>query len=110
MDILVLLRERGIDGDVDFRRENLQVLLEGTMDTEVSATGTSAAVLQSRSWATALNSATTPSILNFNALASHDPPLLRVSSRFRVGTVPDVAEVPQPLPVTWSKTCETEHI
>ena len=32
-----LLRKRGTDGDVDFLREALQVLVEGTMDAEVSA-------------------------------------------------------------------------
>ena len=37
MDILELLRKRGMDGDVDFLREALAVLVEGIMDTEVSA-------------------------------------------------------------------------
>ena len=32
-----LLRERGSDGDVDFLREALRVLVEGIMDAEVSA-------------------------------------------------------------------------
>ena len=32
-----LLRKRGMDGDVDFLREALQVLVEGIMDAEVSA-------------------------------------------------------------------------
>ncbi|MYC07245.1 MAG: hypothetical protein F4X57_08750 [Chloroflexi bacterium] len=36
MDILELLRKRGMDGDVDFLREALGVLVEGIMDTEVS--------------------------------------------------------------------------
>jgi len=29
MDLLELLRKRGMDGDVDFQREALQVLVEG---------------------------------------------------------------------------------
>ena len=37
MDILELLRKRGMDGDVDFLREALAVLVEGIMDAEVSA-------------------------------------------------------------------------
>ena len=37
MDLLELLRKRGVDGDVDFLREALQVLVEGIMDAEVSA-------------------------------------------------------------------------
>ena len=37
MDLLELLRKRGMDGDVDFLREALQVLVEGIMDAEVSA-------------------------------------------------------------------------
>ena len=37
MDLLGLLRERGSDGDVDFLREALRVLVEGIMDAEVSA-------------------------------------------------------------------------
>ena len=37
MDLLELLRKRGLDGDVDFLREALQVLVEGVMDAEVSA-------------------------------------------------------------------------
>ena len=37
MDLLELLRKRGLDGDVDFLREALQVLVEGIMDAEVSA-------------------------------------------------------------------------
>ena len=36
MDLLELLRKRGLDGDVDFLREALQVLVEGIMDAEVS--------------------------------------------------------------------------
>ena len=36
MDILELLRKRGLDGDVDFLREALGVLVEGIMDAEVS--------------------------------------------------------------------------
>ena len=36
MDLLGLLRERGSDGDVDFLREALRVLVEGIMDAEVS--------------------------------------------------------------------------
>ena len=37
MDLLELLRKRGIDGDVDFLREALRVLVDGIMDAEVSA-------------------------------------------------------------------------
>ena len=37
MDLLELLRKRGMDGDVDFLREALQVLVEGIMEAEVSA-------------------------------------------------------------------------
>ena len=37
MDLLELLRKRGLDGDVDFLREALHVLVEGIMDAEVSA-------------------------------------------------------------------------
>ena len=37
MDLLGLLRKRGSDGDVDFLREALRVLVEGIMDAEVSA-------------------------------------------------------------------------
>ena len=37
MDLLELLRKRGVDGDVDFLREAQQVLVEGIMDAEVSA-------------------------------------------------------------------------
>ena len=37
MDLLELLRKRGMDGDVDFLREALRVLLDGIMDAEVSA-------------------------------------------------------------------------
>ena len=37
MDILELLRKRRMDGDVDFLREALAVLVEGIMDAEVSA-------------------------------------------------------------------------
>ena len=37
MDLLELLRKRGMDGDVDFLREALQVLVEGIMDAEVAA-------------------------------------------------------------------------
>ena len=37
MDLLDLLRKRGMDGDVDFLREALQVLVEGIMEAEVSA-------------------------------------------------------------------------
>ena len=36
MDILELLRKRGLDGDVDFLREALTVLVEGIMDAEAS--------------------------------------------------------------------------
>ena len=36
MDLLELLRKRGMDGDVDFLREALRVLVEGIMDAEVS--------------------------------------------------------------------------
>ena len=37
MDLLELLPKRGMDGDVDFLREALPVLVEGIMDAEVSA-------------------------------------------------------------------------
>ncbi len=37
MDLLELLRRGGMDGDVDFLREALRVLVEGIMDAEVSA-------------------------------------------------------------------------
>ena len=37
MDLLGILRKRGADGDVDFLREALIVLVEGIMDAEVSA-------------------------------------------------------------------------
>ena len=37
MDLLELLRKRGMDGDVDFLREALRVLVDGIMDAEVSA-------------------------------------------------------------------------
>ncbi len=37
VDLLELLRKRGTDGDMDFLREALQVLVEGIMDAEVSA-------------------------------------------------------------------------
>ena len=37
MDLLELLRKRGIDGDVDFLREALRVLVDSIMDVEVSA-------------------------------------------------------------------------
>ena len=36
MDLLELLRKEGMDGDVDFLREALRVLVEGIMDGEVS--------------------------------------------------------------------------
>ena len=37
VDLLELLRKRGMDGDVDFLREALRVLVDGIMDAEVSA-------------------------------------------------------------------------
>ena len=37
MDLLEPLRKRGMEGDVDFLREALQVLVESIMDAEVSA-------------------------------------------------------------------------
>lgn len=37
LDFLELLRKRGMEGDVNFLREALQVLVEGIMDAEVSA-------------------------------------------------------------------------
>ncbi len=37
MGLLELLRQRGIDGDVDFLREALPVLVDSIMDAEVSA-------------------------------------------------------------------------
>ena len=39
MDLLELLRKRGMDGDVDLLREALRVLVDGIMDAEVSAQG-----------------------------------------------------------------------
>ncbi|MDE2716829.1 MAG: transposase [Chloroflexota bacterium] len=36
MDVLELLHKRGMDGDVDFLREALAVLVEGIMDAEAS--------------------------------------------------------------------------
>ena len=37
MDLLELLRKRGVNGDVDFLREALRVLMDAIMDAEVSA-------------------------------------------------------------------------
>ena len=37
MDLLELVRKRGMYGDVDFLREALRVLVDGIMDAEVSA-------------------------------------------------------------------------
>ena len=37
MDLLELLRKRGMDGDVDFLREALRVLVDTIMDAQVSA-------------------------------------------------------------------------
>ena len=37
MDVLELLRKRGIDGDVDFLRETLRVVTYAIMDADVSA-------------------------------------------------------------------------
>ena len=37
IDVIELLRKRGMDGDVDFLREALSVLVDGIMDAEVSA-------------------------------------------------------------------------
>ena len=37
MDLLELLRKRGVDGDVDFLREALRVLVEEIMEAEVSS-------------------------------------------------------------------------
>ncbi len=37
MHVLELLRKRGVDGDVDFLREALRVLMDAIMDAEVSA-------------------------------------------------------------------------
>ena len=37
MDLLELLRKGGMDGDLDFLREALRVLVEGIMDAEVSS-------------------------------------------------------------------------
>ena len=39
MDLLELLRKRGMDGDVDFLREALQVLVEGIITSPCSDTG-----------------------------------------------------------------------
>ena len=38
MDLLELLRKRGMDGDVDFLREALRVLVDGIMDAEGAST------------------------------------------------------------------------
>ena len=37
MDLLELLRKRGVEGDVDFLREALRVLVEEIMEAEVSS-------------------------------------------------------------------------
>ena len=37
MDLLELLRKRGMDGDVDFLREALRVMVDGIMEAEVSS-------------------------------------------------------------------------
>ena len=37
IDLLELLRKRGVTGDVDFLREALRVLMDATMDAEVSS-------------------------------------------------------------------------
>ena len=37
MDLLELLRKRGVDGDVDFLQEALRVLMNAIMDAEVTA-------------------------------------------------------------------------
>ena len=37
IDVLELLRKKGVNGDVDFVREALRVLVDGIMDAEVSA-------------------------------------------------------------------------
>ena len=37
IDLLELLRKRGVDGDVDFLREALRVLTDALMDAEVTA-------------------------------------------------------------------------
>ena len=37
MDLMELLRKRGMDGDVDFLREALRVVVDGIMGAEVSA-------------------------------------------------------------------------
>ena len=37
VNLLELLRKRGMDGDVDFLREALRVLVDGITDVEVSA-------------------------------------------------------------------------
>ena len=37
MDLLEVLRKGGMDGDVDFLREALRVLVKGIMDVEMSA-------------------------------------------------------------------------
>ena len=36
MDLLELMRKRGVDGDVDFLREALRVLVEEIMEADVS--------------------------------------------------------------------------
>ena len=37
MDLMQLLRKRGVDGDMDFLREAMRVLMDAIMDAEVSA-------------------------------------------------------------------------
>ena len=37
MDLLELMRKRGVDGDVDFLREALRVLVEEIMEADVSS-------------------------------------------------------------------------
>ena len=40
MDLLEILRKRGVNGDVDFLREALRVLMDAIMDAEVSSVPT----------------------------------------------------------------------
>ena len=60
MDLLELLRKRGIDGDVDFLREALRVLVDGIMDAEVSGSAPSTANAARSGSPTATATATAP--------------------------------------------------
>ena len=49
MDLLELLHKRGVDGDADFLREALRVLMDAIMDAEVSAWSRTTGSTHSRS-------------------------------------------------------------